>query len=508
MKKNILTIFSMAILALGCNNKQQSKGANDMDNNEQHRPQFHFSPKNGWMNDPNGMVYLNGTYHLFFQHNPDTNVWGPMHWGHAISTDLIHWEEQSIALFPDSLGTIFSGSAVVDKDNTAGFGENALVAIFTHHSHEIEEAKTGLHQNQSLAYSIDEGKTWTKYEGNPVLPNPGIWDFRDPKVMWHEDSKQWIMTLATKQTITFYGSPDLKKWTRLSEFGENIGAHGGVWECPDLFSLSVDGERKWVLIVSINPGGPNGGSATQYFVGQFDGQQFSPDHEDTRWVDYGPDDYAGITWSNTGDRKVFIGWMNNWQYANEVPTEAWRGAATIARELELKKVGADVFLTSLPVEEFDEIIDKLKKEENVAVSASLDLTNNVKSFNGKYILHLHVDEAKDFSIHLSNDLGEEVIVGYDSQQKEYYIDRSKSGKINFETDFAKRHTAPRITTNNEVNIKLLIDVASVELFADEGLSVMTSVFFPNEVLNNLQLQTSEKLKVKQLAYAAIRSARP
>ncbi|QNL49340.1 glycoside hydrolase family 32 protein [Olivibacter sp. SDN3] len=503
MKKSILTIFSMAILALGCDSKQRGDGENDMDDHEQYRPQFHFSPKNGWMNDPNGMVYLNGKYHLFFQHNPDSNVWGPMHWGHAISEDLIHWEEQAIALFPDSLGTIFSGSAVVDKDNTAGFGENALVAIFTHHSHEVEEAKTGLHQNQSLAYSTDEGKTWTKYEGNPVLPNPGIWDFRDPKVMWHENSKQWIMTLATKQTITFYGSPDLKQWTRLSEFGENIGAHGGVWECPDLFSLSVDGEGKWVLIVSINPGGPNGGSATQYFVGQFDGKSFVPDHQDTRWLDYGPDDYAGITWSNTGDRKVFIGWMNNWQYANEVPTEAWRGAATIARELELKKVGEDVFLTSTPVKELEHIVEDAHTENDLMIEGNHDLSTKVKSFEGKYLLELKGADRESFAVKLANELGEEILIGYDKQQNTYYIDRSKSGKIDFESDFGQRHEAPRIAKGEKLQMKLLIDVASVELFADDGLSVMTSVFFPNQVFDQLLVQSSGELNVGDLTVANI-----
>ena len=332
MKTKFLKVSFFSVL-IGCTLGLNPAGAQQQaaGQMEQYRPQFHFTPKAHWMNDPNGMVYLNGKYHLFFQYNPDSTVWGPMHWAHAISKDMIHWKEQPISLYPDSLGTIFSGSAVIDKDNTAGFGKNAMVAIFTHHNKKIEDQKTGLHQYQSLAYSLDEGKTWTKYKGNPVLPNPGIWDFRDPKVMWHTATGKWIMTLATKDRITFYSSPNLKKWTKESEFGEKLGAHGGVWECPDLFPLELEGKTHWVLLVSINPGGPNGGSATQYFTGDFDGKTFKPDAEKQKWMDYGTDNYAGVTFSNTGARKVLMGWMNNWNYANVVPTKAWRGATTLPR---------------------------------------------------------------------------------------------------------------------------------------------------------------------------------
>ena len=243
-------------------------------NDEKYRPQIHFSPKEKWMNDPNGMVYHNGIYHLFYQYYPDSNVWGPMHWGHAVSTDMIRWKHQSIALYPDSLGYIFSGSAVVDVNNTSGFGVNGkppFVAIFTHHDPKGEASGRNDYQNQSIAYSVDDGKTWIKYKNNPVVRNPGIKDFRDPKVMWFAKEKKWIMTLATLDRITFYSSNDLKNWSKESEFGKNAGAHGGVWECPDLFPLNYNGKKVWVLIVSINPGGPNGGSATQYFLGDFDG---------------------------------------------------------------------------------------------------------------------------------------------------------------------------------------------------------------------------------------------
>jgi len=241
------------------------------------------------------MVYYKGIYHLFFQYYPDSTVWGPMHWGHATSTDLIHWQQKPVALYPDTLGYIFSGSAIVDYKNTSGFGRPGqvpLVAIFTQHDPKGAKAKRKDFQNQSIAYSLDNGKTWIKYKGNPVLKNPGIIDFRDPKVMWYAPGNKWVMTLATKDRITFYSSPDLKNWKKESEFGENVGAHGGVWECPDLFTLDDNGKKIWVLIVNLNPGGPNKGSATQYFLGNFDGNRFTPFATDTKWLDYGPYEYA------------------------------------------------------------------------------------------------------------------------------------------------------------------------------------------------------------------------
>src|SRR5437773_5860880 len=316
---------------------------------EQYRPQIHFSPKANWTNDPNGMVYNNGVYHLFFQYYPEGTTWGPMHWGHATSRDLIHWAEQPIAIYPDSLGYIFSGSAVVDKTNTTGFGKERqvpLVAIFTHHNPIAQKEKRTDYENQSIAYSLDNGSTWKKYAQNPVLKNPGITDLREPKLMWYEPQKKWVMTLATKDRVTFYSSPDLKNWKKESEFGNEAGAHGGVWECPDLFPLNDNGKNVWVLIVNINHGGSNKGSATQYFLRDFDGKKFTPNSKDVKWIDYGPDEYAGITWSNTGKRKIFLGWMSNWLYANKVPTIKWRNAMTLPRELKLMHVGNELLIAS------------------------------------------------------------------------------------------------------------------------------------------------------------------
>ena len=313
---------------------------------EPYRPQIHFSPKTGWMNDPNGLVYYEGKYHMFFQYYPDSTVWGPMHWGHAVSSDLLHWKELSIALYPDSLGYIFSGSAVVDKDNKSGFGmngKNPLVAIYTQHDPVGEKAGTTNFQNQSIAYSLDAGNNWTKYSGNPVLKTPGLKDFRDPKVCWYPEQKKWIMTLAAGDRVIFYSSGDLKTWKKESEFGMDRGAHGGVWECPDLLSYTIDDRKLWLLLVSINPGGAQGGSSTQYFTGSFDGHVFLASDTLTRWADYGPDNYAGVTWSNTGDEKIFMGWMSNWQYGTKVPTGKWRSAMTIPRKLELKNIEWKLF---------------------------------------------------------------------------------------------------------------------------------------------------------------------
>lgn len=475
---------------------------------EQHRPKLHFTPKAHWMNDPNGMVYHKGTYHMFYQYYPDSTVWGPMHWGHATSKDMINWKHQSVALYPDSLGYIFSGSAVVDKKNTSGFGKNGkvpLVAIFTHHDPIGEKAGRDNFQNQSIAYSLDDGKTWTKYSGNPVLNNPGIVDFRDPKVMWYEQEKKWVMTLATKDRITFYSSPNLKNWTKESEFGAQIGAHGGVWECPDLFTLDNNGKKVWVLIVNLNPGGPNGGSATQYFLGNFDGKTFIPMDTKTRWIDYGPDEYAGITWSNTGNRKLFLGWMSNWQYAQIVPTKKWRSAMTIPRELKLIRTKDDLLIASQLVKEFAAMQSKTVVVENMTISNKTDISTKTGDVKFPCRINLNIEKLNNFSLSLSNSLGENVVIGYDKAQNQFYIDRTKSGKVDFQKDFAAVHTAPRFTSNKKTDITLVIDVSSVELFADNGLTVMTEIFFPNKLYNKIHLQSADNIVIDRLEYIHLKS---
>ncbi len=473
----------------------------------QYRPGYHFSPAAHWMNDPNGMVYYEGTYHLFYQYYPDASVWGPMHWGHATSSDLVSWKELPIALYPDSLGYIFSGSAVVDAKNTSGFGKDGktpLVAIFTHHDPKGEKAGTHTFQTQSLAYSLDAGKTWTKYAGNPVLKNPGIHDFRDPKVSWNEVANKWIMTLATKDRITFYSSPNLKDWTKESEFGEKLGAHGGVWECPDLFPLTLNGKTHWVLIVNINPGGPNGGSGTQYFVGSFDGHKFTPLNDKTKWADYGPDNYAGVTWDNTGTRKIFLGWMSNWEYANQVPTLPWRNATTIPRELGLRQVGSEIYLTSQPVKELAKLARPVAELRNLKASATaVNLTNRLQFSGDKFSLKLSTAQLRDFALVLSNTAGEELRIGYDAKARQYFIDRSKAGPSGFNPKFAGRHATPRLATLPAAELTLYVDATSVELFADGGLSTATELFFPSKPFTAIRLEAREGITLQRLAYSKL-----
>jgi fructan beta-fructosidase len=454
---------------------------------EKHRPVYHFTPAQNWMNDPNGMIYFNGTYHLFYQYHPFSSVWGPMHWGHATSKDLIQWKHQPIALYPDKNGTIFSGSAVYDMQNTSGLGINGkgpLVAVFTYHNDSLAKTGSKVFQTQGIAYSNDEGMTWTKFERNPVLKNPGINDFRDPKVFWHEASAKWIMTLAVFDRIHIYGSKNLIDWEKLSEFGIGYGVPNILWECPDLFPLKYKNKTIWVLISNINPGGPNKGSATQYFIGDFDGKSFLPFDHDIRWADFGPDEYAGITWSNTGERKIFTGWMSNWMYAQQVPTEKWRSALTMARELTLKEVNGKYYLASLPVGELDKYKGRLINE-----------IQNKRVFNGTAIIEADDVPNDDFSIVLSNENGESVVIGYSKSAGHFYIDRTKSGNTQFHKEFAQVSKAVRISNSSTINFKLVIDVASIELFADDGLTVMTSIYFPSIPFNTITMN-GKLLKTK------------
>lgn len=501
--KNLALLGYMAIFIFAsCKNepkKEESKDVSEVkvQQDEDFRPNFHFTPERNWMNDPNGMFYLNGTYHLYFQHYPDDNVWGPMHWGHATSKDMITWEEQEIALYPDEKGYIFSGSAVVDKNNTSGFGKDGktpVVAIYTYHDAKAaEEGKD--HQTQAIAYSLDEGMTWTKYEGNPVISNPGLTDFRDPKVIWDDVHKQWLMGLATTGKTFFYSSQDLKNWEKLSEFGENTGAHEGVWECPDIFQMQVEGsdETKWVLIQNLNPGGYNGGSGTQYFVGDFDGKTFTPEknmealgEKHDFWIDFGRDNYAGVTWSNIPDedgRKLFIGWMSNWMYAEKVPTKSWRSAMTVARELKLIKEEDRYLVTSLPVEE-------LKKYRGPGITKNdFEVNNNKVALNSSEVnlakaeIRFSIPDLKEstYNFRLSNEAGEEFIVSYDHAQKEFIVNRSNAGQTEFSEKFTDENsTAPRISSGSYLDVILIIDKTSIEMFFDNGKTVMTEIFFPNQ----------------------------
>jgi len=522
----IFRIFLVLAFFMAHTNAQsQVQSDAKLTNENLYRPRFHFTPKQGWMNDPNGMIYLNGQYHLFFQHYPDGTVWGPMHWGHATSSDLVQWKEQPIALYPDSIGMIFSGSAVLDKNNTSGLGRGEvapLVAIFTQHYMPGEKAGKTDFQNQSIAYSLDEGKTWTKYAGNPVLKTPNLKDFRDPKVIWHEPTQKWIMNLAVADHVEFYSSPNLIKWTKESEIGKNLFAHGGVWECPDLLSFNHFGKTIWVLLVSMNPGGPNGGSATQYIVGDFDGHEFKPYTTDIKWMDYGPDNYAGVTFSNVGDRNILIGWMSNWNYANVVPTEKWRSAMTVPRELRLleqqefikyytsyestansykdsKFVEDGFYLVSSPVKELNTAFKKTMSKENFVTEKIFSLSTEKNPIPNRIDLTSNAKLENDFEIILSNTFDEKLIIGYDAVKRQYFIDRTKAGIANFNEGFAAVAVARRLTNPYmDMNLSILLDKTSIELFADDGLTVMTALFFPTHPYTKCILQSKAGLPLKSL----------
>src|SRR5690606_24758162 len=385
----------------------------------------------------------------------------------------VTWEELPIALYPDSLGYIFSGSAVVDSKNSSGLGtadNPPVVSIFTYHDMVGEKSGASDFQSQGIAFSTDKGRTWTKFEGNPVLPNQGDRDFRDPKVsqvLNSEGNTEWLMTLAAQDRIQFYSSADLKSWSNVGEFGSDIGAHGGVWECPDLFKIAApDGTERWVLLVSINPGGPQQGSATQYFIGEFENGIFTPDDTMIRWLDYGRDNYAGVTWTKlprTESRTLFIGWMSNWHYAQVVPTATWRSATTVPRELSLIDVNGVLLLKSAPAKELETI-----RQAAIEIDRTSDLPSQAVE------IEVELDGSDSFSLTLSNELGERVTIN--KEMGLVSVDRSQAGKSDFHRDFAAMHSAPMSWKADK--LRLFLDASSLELFVNDGELVMTSLLFP------------------------------
>jgi fructan beta-fructosidase len=466
---------------------------------EQYRPQFHFSPQEMWMNDPNGMVFFNDEYHLFYQYHPFGTTWGPMHWGHAVSKDMIHWEQLPVALYPDELGAIFSGSAVVDWNNTTGFFEEnqpGLVAIYTSAGTYPDSDRPC--QRQSIAYSKDSGRTWVKYEGNPVLSDIAITDYRDPKVFWHEETKKWIMVLATGQTITIYTSSNLKEWEYASEFGHKAGSHDGVWECPDLFKLPVDGEQgneKWVMIVSIGDNGKTKeGSRTQYFIGEFDGTTFVNDNDDATiiWLDYGRDNYAGVSWSDIQDgRRIYIGWMSNWRYANQVPTKEWRSAMTLPRELTLATTNDGIRVIQKPVEEVNSIRTETFVHQEMAIepekNVSVPLNNKLIEVN----IELEKENSNQFGFDIQHSETEKTTFSIDVLNDLLLVDRTQSGEQNFSSSFPTVQEAPLKLKANRVKLQLFIDNSSIEVFANDGEVAVTSLIFPSGLTKELILFSNE-----------------
>lgn len=464
----------------------------DFSNREIYRPVYHHTPAYGWMNDPNGMFYKDGVYHLYFQYNPYGSMWANMTWGHSTSRDLVHWTYEGTPIVPDAWGAIFSGSCVVDHENTAGFGKGAVVAFYT----SAKSTPWGDVQSQSMAYSLDNGKTFTKYEGNPILTSSER-DFRDPKVFWYAPGKHWVMMLAVGQHMEIYSSVNLKDWKKESEFGAMQGAHGGVWECPDLVELPIEGTRqkKWVLICNLNPGGPFGGSAVQYFVGSFDGKTFVNESPTlTKWMDWGKDNYATVTWNNAPDgRCVALGWMSNWQYANNVPTRQYRSANTIARDLTLYRVGEELYLKSTPSPEIKKARGEKVSKPSFNVTGEYEVASLLDDNKGAYEVELVIQNqgASKIAFSLLNEKGEKVSMYYDLARRQFVMDRSESGTVDFSKDFPAVTVAPA-DTDKELTLRLFVDRSSIEAFGEDGKFVMTNLVFPSLPYNKMRFTSDEK----------------
>ena len=456
-----------------CWKKMQFSDTFDTANREKYRPVYHHTPAWGWMNDPNGMFYKDGVWHLYFQYNPYGSQWENMTWGHSTSTDLIHWTFQGAPIEADAWGTIFSGSAVVDHNNTSGFGKGAVVAMYT---------SAGENQTQSIAYSNDNGQTFIKYDGNPVLTS-NTPDYRDPHVFWNEDIKRWNMIMAEGQHMDIYSSADLKEWKLESQFGAEYGNHGGVWECPDLVKMKVRGtdQYKWMLLCNINPGGPFGGSATQYFVGQFDGHKFTCESapEVTKWMDYGKDHYATVTFDNAPDgRRVAMAWMSNWQYANQVPTMQYRSANSVPRDLDLYEYQGQTYCGVTPS---PELAAARPKKATKTLTEACEMVVTLKG---------------NATITLANDKGEQVVMTYDEKSRTFAMDRTKSGQKEFSDDFAALTVAP--VHGKMSQLRLFIDRSSIEAFDADGKMAMTNLVFPTKPYNKVLVKGKAKYVVYNL----------
>ncbi len=457
-----------------------------------YRPHYHFTPPANWLNDPNGLVYYAGEYHLFYQYHPHSTVWGPMHWGHAVSRDLVHWQHLPIALHPDEHGMIFSGCAVVDWHNTAGFGTEAIIAIFTHH-----HAEQGT-QSQSLAYSTDRGRTWTKYAGNPVLPST-LRDFRDPKVFWygnepgHATPGHWVMCLAVGNTIQFHTSPNLRTWEYRGSFGPDQGSTEGVWETPDLFQLPIHGglNTRWVLTMGVGDGGPGGGSGTQYFIGHFDGHTFLSENPPSTvlWADYGADFYAPQSWSDepTG-RRLALAWMNNWRYARTIPAETVRGSMTLPREFTLTRTPEGLRLQNQPIPEIAHLRGNHWTWNNEPIHPDTNLLANVSGESLEIIAEFHLaPPITQVGFHLRTCEGEYTTVGYAPAKRQLFVDRTHAGQSDFNEGFAHPHWAAFTPTDGTLHFHIFIDRTSIEMFVNHGLVSFTDLIFPHADSVGLEL---------------------
>ena len=522
-KEAVVTIGRVAANAV-CWDNISLADTFDTSNTDYYRPEYHHTPLYGWMNDANGLVYKDGEYHLYFQYNPYGSKWGNMHWGHSVSKDLVHWEHLNPAIARDTLGHIFSGSTVIDKNNSAGYGKDAMIAFYTSASDEHG-------QIQCMAYSNDNGRTYTKYEKNPILtPFDGLKDFRDPKVFWYEPAQKWYMIVSADKNMRFYSSTDLKQWEYLSQFGEGYGVQPNQFECPDFIQLPVDGNKdnmKWVMIVNINPGCPFGGSATEYFIGDFDGKEFKCDTDKsvTKWLDFGKDHYATVCFSNTGDRIIAVPWMSNWQYANVTPIRQYRGANALPRELSLYTKNGEIYMAANVVKETEALRKSTRNVESLSVEGETVIDSITDGLNSGVELEMDIvpGKAQTVGFDIMNAKGEKTKIYLDLKAGRAVMDRTESGLIAFgekaEPHFKENHDRRKTESINYINdfalgtwaplslcegksyhLNVFVDKCSVELFVDGGRIAMTNLVFPTEVYNSLRFYTEGgKAEVKNLS---------
>lgn len=523
VKEAVVTIGRVAANAV-CWDNISLADTFDTSNTDYYRPEYHHTPLYGWMNDANGLVYKDGEYHLYFQYNPYGSKWGNMHWGHSVSKDLVHWEHLDPAIARDTLGHIFSGSTVIDKFNSAGYGKDAMIAFYTSASDEHG-------QIQCMAYSNDNGRTYTKYENNPILtPFDGLKDFRDPKVFWYEPAQKWYMIVSADKNMRFYSSTDLKQWEYLSQFGEGYGVQPNQFECPDFIQLPVDGNKdnmKWVMIVNINPGCPFGGSATEYFIGDFDGKEFKCDTDKsvTKWLDFGKDHYATVCFSNTGDRIIAVPWMSNWQYANVTPIRQYRGANALPRELSLYTKNGEIYMAANVVKETEALRKSTRNIESLSVEGETVIDSITDGLNSGVELEMDIvpGKAQTVGFDIMNAKGEKTKIYLDLKSGRAVMDRTESGLIAFgekaEPHFKENHDRRKTESINYINdfalgtwaplslcegksyhLNVFVDKCSVELFVDGGRIAMTNLVFPTEVYNSLRFYTEGgKAEVKNLS---------
>ena len=521
-KEAVVTIGRVAANAV-CWDNISLADTFDTSNTDYYRPEYHHTPLYGWMNDANGLVYKDGEYHLYFQYNPYGSKWGNMHWGHSVSKDLVHWQHLDPAIARDTLGHIFSGSTVIDKNNSAGYGKDAMIAFYTSASDEHG-------QIQCMAYSNDNGRTYTKYEKNPILtPFDGLKDFRDPKVFWYEPAQKWYMIVSADKNMRFYSSTDLKQWEYLSQFGEGYGVQPNQFECPDFIQLPVDGNKdnmKWVMIVNINPGCPFGGSATEYFIGDFDGKEFKCDTDKsvTKWLDFGKDHYATVCFSNTGDRIIAVPWMSNWQYANVTPIRQYRGANALPRELSLYTKDGEIYMAANVVKETEALRKSTRSIESLSVEGETVIDSITDGQNSGVELEMDIvpGKAQTVGFDIMNAKGEKTGIYLDLKSGRAVMDRTESGLIAFgekaEPHFKENHDRRKTESVNYINdfalgtwaplslcegktyhLDVFVDKCSVELFVDGGRIAMTNLVFPTEVYSSLRFYTEGgKAEVKNL----------